>query len=124
VTLVIGVFFGPIGLLLLLYSFPRGLSSVFYSLRDAVLRIVAQRRHLIVPSLFADYDPRAIEKQLAPLAAPDLKAGLAALPTGLRYRRASVLYATDDDAGQLAGRDEETKAFDAAVRSAGDEGGR
>ena len=32
------------------------------------LRIVAQRRQIVVPSLFADYDPEALERRLIPLA--------------------------------------------------------
>lgn len=60
--------FGPGGTLLLLYVAPGGLISLLARLRDAWLRIVAQRHQLIVPSLFADVDPEALSARLAPLA--------------------------------------------------------
>lgn len=85
---------GPGGLLLLLYISPGGLGALAYGLRDSVLRIVAQRRGMIVPSLFADMDPSALERRLAPLAEPIPNAGLAALPFHQRYRRTSELYAS------------------------------
>ena len=56
--------------LLLLYSAPGGLLSVLARMRDAVLRIVAQRNQLVVPSLFADMDPAALHLRLIPLAPP------------------------------------------------------
>lgn len=43
-----------IGLILVLWLLPGGLSSPLYRLRDAWLRRVAARRHLVVPSLIAD----------------------------------------------------------------------
>jgi len=56
--------------LLLLYMAPGGLLSLFAKIRDAALRIIAQRNQLIVPSLFADMDPEALHLRLIPLAAP------------------------------------------------------
>lgn len=56
--------------LLLLYAAPGGLLSVMAGMRDAVLRIVAQRNQLVVPSLFADMDPAALHLRLIPLAPP------------------------------------------------------
>ena len=47
--------------LALLYWAPGGLLSIFARVRDAALRIVAQRNELIVPSLFADMDPEALQ---------------------------------------------------------------
>jgi branched-chain amino acid transport system permease protein len=41
-------------LLLVLYFLPGGLGQLLYTLRDRVLRQVAARRHILVPSLFAD----------------------------------------------------------------------
>ena len=61
-------------------------------MRDAVLRIVAQRRQLVVPSLFADFDPDAIERKLIPLGEPAPNAGLAALPADERWSQGSELY--------------------------------
>ncbi len=43
-----------IGGLLVLWLLPGGLGSVLYRGRDAILRLVANRRRLMVPSLFAD----------------------------------------------------------------------
>ena len=45
-----------------------------------MLRIVAQRRQIVVPSLFADYDAEALERKLVPLAEPSMTDGLAVLP--------------------------------------------
>jgi branched-chain amino acid transport system permease protein len=42
-----------IGALVLLYIFPGGLAQIFYGIRDALLRLVAERKR-IVPSLVAD----------------------------------------------------------------------
>jgi branched-chain amino acid transport system permease protein len=42
------------GLLLVLLIFPSGLGGVLADVRDAALRRVAKRRHLVVPSLVAD----------------------------------------------------------------------
>lgn len=42
------------GLLLILLIFPGGLGQILYDLRDAFLRRVAVRRHIVVPSLVAD----------------------------------------------------------------------
>lgn len=61
--------FLPIVPLLVLYFAPGGLLGALASGRDAVLRIVAQRSQMIVPSLFTDIDPEALRLQLIPLAA-------------------------------------------------------
>ena len=42
------------GLLLVLLVFPGGLGQIFYGLRDRYLRWVAEKRDIVVPSLFAD----------------------------------------------------------------------
>ena len=47
-------FAGGLGLLLVLMALPGGLGSLLYQARDGYLRIVANRRKLLVPSLFAD----------------------------------------------------------------------
>ena len=80
------------GLLLLLLLSPGGLASAVYKGRDAVLRIVAQRRRIAVPSLFADYDSDAIERQQAPIAPPLEGRGLRVLPATQRYALESDLY--------------------------------
>ena len=71
---------GSGGTLLLLYVAPGGLVSLVAKFRDACLRIVAQRRQMVVPSLFADYDPDALERRLIPLAEASGNSGLGALP--------------------------------------------
>jgi branched-chain amino acid transport system permease protein len=47
-------FTSSVGLLVVLLIIPGGFSQVFYDLRDRLLRRVAERRDLIVPSLVAD----------------------------------------------------------------------
>jgi hypothetical protein len=47
-------FVGGIGLLLVLLALPDGLGWLLYQGRDALLRQVATRRKIMVPSLFAD----------------------------------------------------------------------
>ena len=81
--------------LALLYVQPGGLVGIVNSLRDGVLRIVAQRRQLVVPSLFADYDAEALERRLIPLGEPSTSGGLGALPAGHTYARESHLYGAD-----------------------------
>ena len=83
-------FFRPFAALLVLYVVPGGLVSVVMRLRDQVLRIIAQRRQIVVPSLFADYDPEALARRLIPLRAADAadRAGADAE----RYALASELY--------------------------------
>jgi branched-chain amino acid transport system permease protein len=43
-----------VGALVLLYIFPGGLAQIFYGIRDALLRVVAERKGIVVPSLLAD----------------------------------------------------------------------
>lgn len=57
------------GLLLILMILPGGLGAVLYDIRDWLLRQVAQRRKILVPSLVADRAERAAEGDLAPEAA-------------------------------------------------------
>jgi branched-chain amino acid transport system permease protein len=80
------------GPLVLVYLAPGGLISVITKLRDAGLRIIAQRRQLVVPSLFADYDPEALEARLIPLADPAIDAGLGVLSHDDPFTLASDLY--------------------------------
>lgn len=81
-----------VGLLVLLVVAPGGLSGIVYGLRDSILRIVAQRNQILVPSLFADYDPEAIRHRKQPLAERAPGNGLDALPVGTRYSVDSDLY--------------------------------
>ena len=80
------------GPLAVIFLAPGGLISLVNSMRDSILRIVAQRRRIVVPSLFADYDPDVLERQLIPLAEPDNNSGLAAMPIDQRFALTSELY--------------------------------
>lgn len=91
------------GLLFLLVLAPGGLSSVLYKSRDAVLRIVAQRRRIPVPSLFADYDPESIERRQAPLGPRLDGSGLDALPPTQRYAQRSEFYPSAKAGADTAG---------------------
>jgi branched-chain amino acid transport system permease protein len=57
------------GLLLILMVLPGGLGAVLYDIRDWLLRQVAQRRKILVPSLVADRAERPAAEELAPEAA-------------------------------------------------------
>lgn len=113
---VLQLIIGPIGLLFVLYIAPGGLASIFFGFRDAILRIVAQRRRLVVPSLFADLDPNALELSLAPLSEPIPGTGLVNLPFDQRYRAESRLYR---ERGKLAitSRRSDIRAIDAAAEA-------
>jgi branched-chain amino acid transport system permease protein len=80
------------GTLLILLFVPAGLIGLVNQARDSLLRIVAQRRQIVVPSLFADYDPEAMANRLAPLSPADDNSGLAVLPGDRRYVLRSELY--------------------------------
>ncbi|HEX7165719.1 MAG TPA: ABC transporter permease [Acidimicrobiales bacterium] len=82
----------PLLPLIMLFASPGGLLALVQSVRDSVLRLVAQRRQIVVPSLFADYDEEALEHQLIPLSEPTTTDGLAVLPPDLRYTMSSDLY--------------------------------
>jgi branched-chain amino acid transport system permease protein len=55
-----------VGLLLVLLLLPGGLGSAIADLRDGLLRFIARRRNLLVPSLLAD---RRVEEEYAPTTA-------------------------------------------------------
>lgn len=80
------------GTLFILFAAPGGLISLVNSGRDSVLRVIAQRRQIIVPSLFADYDADAESRQLIALGDVDPSSGLGALPSDQRFALASELY--------------------------------
>jgi branched-chain amino acid transport system permease protein len=80
------------GTLIILFAYPGGLISLVHAGRDSMLRIIAQREQIVVPSLFADYDADALARQVTPLAAVDPQSGLAALPTGSSWSLESELY--------------------------------
>jgi branched-chain amino acid transport system permease protein len=80
------------GLLVLLFMAPGGLASLSAAARDAGLRIVAMRRNIAVPSLFADVDAEALLQQRAPLVARIPFRGLEVIPPHRRYARTSELH--------------------------------
>ena len=98
--------------LVVLYMAPGGIVALFTQVRDALLRIVAQRRGLVVPSLFADVDPEIVANRLIPLAAPVPGSGLAALKGEARFSLGSDLYKGKGEriVDRLAGRKETKEA--------------
>lgn len=85
-----------LGLLILLLVSPGGLAGLFYQARDGILRIIAARRQIIVPSLFEDFDPDAVARRKIPLAEPVEGQGINAVPLDRRYAVNSELYPKDD----------------------------
>jgi branched-chain amino acid transport system permease protein len=57
-----------VGALVLLYVFPGGLAQIFYGIRDALLRRVAERKGIVVPSLLADVRVEATDERADVLA--------------------------------------------------------
>lgn len=84
-----------VGLLYLLFVAPGGLASVAYHARDSLLRIIAVRRKMLVPSLFEDIDPEAVLRRKAPLEPAIEGRGLDAVPADQRYSQPSRLYPTE-----------------------------
>ena len=104
--------------LMLLFIAPGGLISLANQARDSVLRIVAQRRQIVVPSLFADYDPEALENQLIPLGESQTGQGLAALSTEERWQLESGMYAGKGERIRDLGAPRREKADTAALSGA------
>ncbi|MBV8961182.1 MAG: ABC transporter permease [Actinobacteria bacterium] len=111
----------PFLTIFVLWISPGGLVALINRVRDAALRIIAQRRQIIVPSLFADYDPNVLEKQLIPLSEPLDAAGLAALSDDERFAMESELYARGAAFDRRATREEGSalQAAAAATREVG-----
>jgi branched-chain amino acid transport system permease protein len=106
------------GVIIILFLAPGGLAAIAYAFRDAIFRIVAQRRQIVVPALMADYDPAIAERQLIPLGEEEPDTGLGALDRPKSYQLDSVLYArrSADEDGPRA--PDERSALGAAARSA------
>jgi branched-chain amino acid transport system permease protein len=107
----------PLLAIVILYIAPAGLISVLAQMRDAVLRIVAQRNDVIVPSLFADIDPESLHLRLVPVGAPSENSGL------VRVRRRYDIDSVHTDVRDASERTEDTHALAAAVRSISSEDG-
>lgn len=112
----------PFLTIFVLWISPGGLVALINRVRDAALRIIAQRRQIIVPSLFADYDAAVLERQLIPLSDPLDAAGLAALDADERYVIASELYAQGEHGAQPRANREEGTALQAAAAATRDGG--
>jgi branched-chain amino acid transport system permease protein len=84
------------GLLVILFIMPAGLAGIAFAARDAIYRIVATRRQIVVPSLMADFDPAVLERQLIPLGESDEDGGLAASGVRRGYRLRSTLYRAEE----------------------------
>ena len=110
------IFNPSFGLLAVLYLLPGGLASGMYALRDSILRIVAQRRQIVVPSLFADIDPAVLERQLIPLAERGDKTGLSSLAGAAEYRLESDLYVAADEVAREGAPDERAVLGEVAER--------
>ena len=110
-----GVFATYGGPVFLVFAAPAGLISLVNAARNSVLRVVAQRRQIVVPSLFADIDPDALERRLVPLAEPAETAGLAALPLDERFELPSELYRGRYGRADEVRLDREAVALDAAL---------
>ncbi len=105
-------------ILVVLWVVPGGVAAIVYGLRDSVLRIVAQRRQMVVPSLFADYDPATLERQLIPLGEGMTGAGLQSLPFDRRYRLRSELYGAVNGETTAKHAPDDSKALGAAAERA------
>jgi branched-chain amino acid transport system permease protein len=108
------------GLLVILYLAPGGISSIVYTLRDSIYRIVAQRRQMVVPSLMADFDPTILERQLIPLGETSTDSGLAAVGAGPRYTMDSKLYRRQELDSTLRAPDDRAALGAAAERVSGE----
>lgn len=122
--IVLETFLARGGTLFILLVAPGGLIAIVNGARDSILRVIAQRRQLVVPSLFADYDEDAAERQLILLGESDPSSGLSALPIDARYALRSELYegrgqrVIDRLKPQRGARD--TEAMAAAAKAADD----
>jgi len=77
-----------VGVLFILLAFPAGFGGLIYGLRDSLLRLVARRKDIVVPSLLADV--RVLEEPTAE-AKPEPKTGKAT-----RAIRSTALLRVED----------------------------
>lgn len=105
------------GLLVVLFVVPGGLAGIAFGIRDAIFRIVATRRQLIVPSLMADFDPAILERQLIPLGEPAPDGGMSVVAADKGYKLESALYRTDEVEDGRRGAPDERSALGAAAQS-------
>jgi branched-chain amino acid transport system permease protein len=112
----------PFAVLLLLYIAPGGLIAVVNQIRDAWLRVIAQRRGMLVPGLFSEGDPRQAGAQVLALGDAADDDGLALLGPGVRFDLHSDVHkaAAASVEGARPERDDEALALSAAVTSVED----
>jgi branched-chain amino acid transport system permease protein len=108
---------GPGAALYILYAAPGGVVSVLNRVRDGALRILAQRRQLVVPALYAGADRRALAAQLIPLAPASTRGGLAEVPgaRSMILESLAVPSAASVDEGEEARREERSVLVTAAA---------
>ena len=98
-------FASGVGVLIILMVFPAGLGGLVYDLRDRVLRMIARRRGIIVPSLLADVRVEDVTEE-APVigdaaVAPEQRSAPSADPLllvrdlELSYGKTQVLFGVD-----------------------------
>jgi branched-chain amino acid transport system permease protein len=90
------------GVLLVLLAFPSGLGGLMYAARDAVLRRIAIRKRIAVPSLFGDRVAGAGAAR-ANLADRPIDRGVGGAPVPVRFRLPSRI--------RLAGASQQTKTW-------------
>ena len=115
-------FFVSIAPLAILYIEPAGVITIISAVRDSWLRIVAQRRQLVVPALFADYDAEALSRRLIPLGPPTTGSGLAALPNA-HYALESAVHGSAPVDGEETVPRESREAAAIGAASSVTEGG-
>ena len=98
----VGTFAQNGGPLIVIFAAPAGVISLLVAGRDSILRIVAQRRRLFVPSLFGLRSDDA-DARLVHLAELESSAGLAALAPDARWSMPSILYRGRVATRELAG---------------------
>ena len=93
------------GLILMLVFAPGGLIHIIFAARDAVLRRIAIRYRVVVPSLLADTRSTTTGRIRATVAPNRWKTGTERF-TPVRYRLANQAVGTDEDDGEKKARDE------------------
>lgn len=94
---VVGTFARNGGPIIIIFAAPAGIIGVLVGVRNSILRIVAQRRQIFVPSLFGVRAEDA-DAELVHLSELEPSAGLAALPGTAGWSMRSYLYRSRESA--------------------------
>jgi ABC-type branched-subunit amino acid transport system ATPase component/ABC-type branched-subunit amino acid transport system permease subunit len=89
------LFASGVGLLLILLVTPGGLGAALYDLRDRLLRAVARRRGIVVPSLLADVQAEEVAPPVVRAGAGARDPVLAVAGLEVSYGRTQVLFGVD-----------------------------